>query len=560
MNIETALVPEADYDTPPTQSVVAQRTKVKIAPKYGGEFGPGQILRLEIPSQNWLDPESLAISFTFKTFTTLAKTTQVPAYWNSRTSVPTNNTFCHPCNGIQTIFNRFKLLQASNVIEDIQEYGKLTQFLQLTTAPLPWLKTSGLVLEGLWDPTDQDHRRLARGFGSAVESTLAGVPTDLVLNRTEEDGKQYYIHLNSGLLARAGKYLMTKLLGVLTIELYMETASACLVSSVGLTDAGASSGNLGAPDITYPAPTYEIKNVYLHCQFLVPIDSYDRQVVEMIEQGEGVEIHYDSYSQHTRQTGIAGASNLQFQERAVSVKGGFAVMIYNWDLNDLRTDNIYTDAFISKYRWRLGSQYIPAQDVEVYNGAPEAWAEVQDMNGTWADSLASASVNFQSFSGITFTKSNPILATTAESRRQSDRTELLFGHSLPYLFCVPLNLEKTPGQLSGFNTSATNTDIELQMTFGNEPRYSRFRSLFSWAGNTGTDNAPVALGDNLNPDVMRNYFQSTANTEFSEEMKVPGYMIVKATTGNNDFVRVLFWAHDDMVFKVSGIGSIQILK
>lgn len=539
-DIETSLVPEADFDSPKTQSVIAQRTEVKIAPKYGGEFNPGDIIRLEIPSQNWLDAEMTAVSFQLKLFngpealatTAPTATDQVSKYWNEAVNWPRTNAFLRVGNCVQQIFNRFKLLNASNVVEDIQEYGKLNYLLTMATAPKPWIETTGLILEGIFDPLNHYHLRAVRGFGSAIPAER---------NRAESKGHQYYVHLNSGLLARAGKYLMTKVLGTLTIELYLETPKVCLVSSAGVS-ATTFGQNVTATAPTYPNGTYQVSNVYLHCHFLVPIDSYDRAILEKIEEGDGIEIHYDTYSEHTRQISLDGNGvtvNLQFQERAVSVKGAIAGMINNEDLADIRTDLVFTDNQIEQFQWRLGAQYIPSQQVQCYNGAPEAWAQLQQALGSWGDALASGSITYSNFS--------PLAPSAGSDIALSDSAETFIGNSRPYLFVFGLNLEKTPGQLSGFNTSATNTDIEINIKLGGirPTRYAQISKANSAVGHDIIGGAAAHVDATTVPDVRTLH-------------RMNAIMVEKETAST--YARMFFYAHVDQVFKVQGIGSIQILK
>ena len=68
----------ATFSDQRTQSVVAGRTHVRIAPKYGGTFKSGSIIRLEVPSQDWLDPELCAISMKASLFQ--SNGTPIPPY------------------------------------------------------------------------------------------------------------------------------------------------------------------------------------------------------------------------------------------------------------------------------------------------------------------------------------------------------------------------------------------------------------------------------------------------------------------------------------------------
>lgn len=554
MSVQTEIVPQADFTIPKAQSIIAQRSHVKIAPKYGGPFKPLDTIRLEIPSQNWLDADMTSVSFNVKVLDG-PNGIILPKYWNELEVAPAGGTlgkipetpdrlentaigaFGNPTggrygrvkNGVQSIFNRVKLLQGSNVIEDIQEYNALWKVLAVSSAPVPWRETTGEMLEGYGDMDSYEYKRKIRSRGSTDESYNPNVDT-------YTGGHEYMCQLNLGLLQRAGKYLPLKYTGQFTIELYLESAAECLVGSV--TVAGGNNRNQGINlEVDNPNLSYQVDNVNLHCHFIVPIEEYDRSMLEKIQNGGGIDIHYDTYSTHTRQipySAVGSKSTHSFQERAVSVRGGFAIMRNSSNINDLKNDGALSANNIQDFQWKLGSMYSPSQPVDCRFGGAEALAQLQEALGTWADISSSGSVRSDNFC--------PEVSPAITSKY--DKSELTHETERPYNFIMGLNLEKTLGQLSGFNTSSTNTDVELILNLG-PFQLPKYRYV-----NTADSNDAWHV-----PDVD-GYPLPTAHPTGRTDLPI-GCMSPKAVP---QFARLTFFAHIDSVFKIMGLGSIQVLR
>lgn len=559
MSVQTEIVPQADFSIPKAQSIIAQRSHVKISPKYGGPFRPLDTIRLEIPSQNWLDSENTAVSFNVVIKdgpngavlpkywneqpvahvqgATLGKLDSVPnnayntAIANANIGTPTGGSYGRVKNGVQSIFNRVKLLQGSNVIEDIQEYNSLWKILSVTSAPVEWRETTGEMLEGYGDMRSYEYKKKIRSRGSTIQTFAPQVHTD------STNGHEYYCQLNLGLLQRAGKYLPLKYTGQFTIELYLEEAAECLASSVDHTVGANRDQGPITPTLAYPNLTYVVDNVNLHCHFIVPIEEYDKAMLAKIQEGGGIDIHYDTYSTHTRQipyNAVPSKSTHSFQERAVSVRGGFAVMRNSANISDLKNDGGFSANNIRDFQWKLGSMYSPSQPVECRFGGAEAMVELQEALGTWADIQSTGSIRSDNFCPD----------DTPGSVTKYDVTELLHETERPYNFIMGLNLEKTLGQLSGFNTSSTNTDVELILNLGPFQR-AKYRYI-----DKSGDPAAWQI-----PDVD-GYTTATAHATGRRDLPI-GVMSPKPLA---TFARLTFFAHVDSVFKIMGLGSIQVLR
>jgi hypothetical protein len=540
--LETIPSEALDFTGQKTLGVVASTSHVEIAPKYGGEFKQGDIIRLEIPSQNWFDSEKFRITFRTKTFTDATNNTQVSPYAEQNKlasdkfnqfldskipmdapphmidSVEANgwrnthlggaSTFFK--NGVQHLFNRGKLLQGSNVIEDIQDYGQLTNIMHVVSIPTDHGETI-LKKEGFGNLGDGHHL--------AERKYLA----------TKPNGHQWEVDLLLGLF-KTGKYLPTKYMGQLTIELYLEQNRNCMMSdlvdhhfhvgdsavdgvievhpnqvstaatTVSLSLAqvatasnpqdgwaqlysrpdgtkGSSKGVLRAQ--AHAAPSYQIDQVYAQCHFVTPIDEYDRAALSQIESGK-FEIHFETFRSHNRQiANVSARQTMSIQEKALSVKNVFAVMRNSSSLNSYLHDSPYSKNAIIEYQWKIGNEYFPAQPVDCSEGGAKALTQLQEALGISGDVLGSGQLTHCTYcpeqyvdgddaTMAVYPLATDVAAATGASvldpvflRSRLNAGELKFNAALPNQFILGQSFEKSQGQLSGFNTVESQVDIEL---------------------------------------------------------------------------------------------------
>lgn len=541
--------PEATWINQRTQGIVSSRTHSIVYPKNGGEFTQGQKIRLEIPSQDYWDTSLFTISMNVQlqagvpsaniTSSTIGNNpttfgTPFPGVpvnpWTSQTRTATsaplpfgnlaNGMVTNPTcgieshwlttkNGVQSLFNRVRILQGSMVIADILDYNKLNRLLKLTNLSKEHVRTSDFINEGVYDPEDWDQKKMARNFYAQP------------LNGTNL-GQYWNVRLNTGFL-EIDKYFPTKYTGQITFELYLEDVNSCLISSVvgPFSDgnmpstpivpplAGAATLN-GQPSFdlaaytSYPSPTFVIKDVQAHVHFVVPIQEYDEEMLSTINE-QGLTVMYSTWNQHTRQLSNTGRTVMSFQERSVSVRGGLCVMENNVDLGDIRNEYQFSGNNIVEFQWKLGNLYQPAQPVQCQLGSGLALFELENFMGTVGNMQSSHMIDQRSFltTQIQKTTANTIGAAAGGTptlngtvnRTYESKKEMRMGNSVPCHFIMALNLEKSPGQLSGFNTSATNVDIELRLLLDSQSATSGFAGLMppaigrngtpTWAANQG---------------------------------------------------------------------------
>lgn len=506
--LETVPSIEATYSDQKTFGVVAGRSHVEMAPKYGGDFAPGDIIRLEIPAQAYLDPNEFYIHFRtgiiagaknplldhgVTAYTEENKLPYLPE------SVPVDLTVQFQ-PGIQCIFNRVRLLAGSVVLEDIQDYNVLYRMMLEATTSKQWRETDGFHNEGVYDPEDEYQMR-----------TNYNWHTNFTVNGAPNLGHFYSIRPLLGLFS-AGKYIPLKYMGQLTLELYLEQPGDCLWSSTVVPPGEYADANIqdttakqywpliyppsatpGSTDVypsrevvvlrgsgviqnttgtitssvsprtlpiadqslmqvAYPNATYRVHDVRMHLSFVHPIESYDQSMMRQIEQG-GISIYHATWSTHTRQIPGPDRTTLSFQERALSVKGAFAVMRNSPDIRAIDTDLYFPANGIQSYQWKIGSEYIPAQPVSCVNGGSRALAELRKGLGIYDNQQMLNKITEDSFLPV----DHPHQLDTYDRREHKRMT------SLPCNFIMALDLEKSPGQASGFDSAASSVDIELNL-------------------------------------------------------------------------------------------------
>ena len=587
-SIETVPSPSLDFTGQKTLGVIASTNHVEIAPKYGGKFKAGEIIRLEIPSQNWLDGEKFRVTFRGKTYSDVGNLTEIPLFGKETFTYEDN---ANPAvahtgysqqvkygmfkNGVQHCIHRIKLLQGSRVIEDIQEYGQLAHLLHVATIPEDY-KEEILQKEGFAYTDDFE------GFDERKKQP------------SKPEGHMYELEFYLGLF-RTGKLLPTKYMGQLTLELYLEQNAVCLLSSQSRAATASPPTEVWAvadgETTDYPNLSYEISDVFAQCHFAVPIDEYDRAALAQIEAGS-FEIHYDTFRTHTRQTNAVNRQTISIQEKALSVKNVFTIMRNQVGLNSLIYDTHLARNACTEYQWKIGNEYFPAQPVKVADGGVRALTQLREALGGTSDMLQNGQMthyNYAPTQRISDTEATfPVKLTNAnnfENIYRNDRKiwqEVKNHQSMPNHFIIGQSFEKSQGQLSGFNTVQSQVDIELILQLDNHQLASLAKNT-DFAEDTGKAaagalyeeikfqplKAPVQVlsrsakeiipqvhpvVNNLSQTGQKTYV--TLSSGLSDGM--PYYM--KESTGTNDFTQILAFVQVDATLRMRSLGQMEIIS
>ena len=623
--LDTKPSEEATYSNQREFGIIAGRTHVEISPKYGGDFAPGDIIRLEIPAQAYLDPNEFYIHFRTGIIAGAAGTnahgvasataenqlTKISDTASSGVGEHRDKTVQF-VSGIQSIFNRVRLLAGSIVLEDIQDYNVLYRMLMDSTTSKEWRAGDGAIMEGVYDPENYEQRVANANFHASFS-----------VNGEANQGHFYTVRPLFGLFT-AGKYIPLKYMGQLTIELYLEQPQECLWSTSSIVNAPADgtaraffdavtpvtekpskdmtasftlatkkhlpfcNSTLFDVSTDFPNATYRVHDVRMHVPFVHPIESYDQALMRQIEQGD-ISIHHSSWSTHTRQIPSTSRVTLSFQERALSLKGALACMRNSPDIRQIDSDFVFPANGIQAYQWKIGSEYIPAQEISCKFGANRALIELRKGLGTYGDD--------QMLSYIT--EENFLPHDLPHQLDTFNASEIRRGASQPSSFFMALDLERSKGQQSGFDSAASSVDIELILNLSNhakmvgtndgttpnlfknavagatwQPSKKRLRNSqlskvaqsVATTGATGTyaPNDTIASVHYPLYDRPEGYMQDkNVKYSFTAALPVDGTTygaLTYATSDSGVYSRVYLFAHIDQVLRLSAIGRMEIVR
>lgn len=484
---EQTIVPFNAQFSFPSQANKCVKTTPRIPPKAGGNFVPGNTLRVEFPAQGYVNALNTCLTFDV----TLGMGT-------------TAGDIARFQNNIQSIFTRARIMYGSTPLEDIPGYNIIVRALT------EWTATNQ---NGTMDQTS-----ICEGIGGTVTGTLGdGTANNLSLvnarqariqgidntattgfglvpnNDTQNTGfargctRRYCITFALGLMTQE-KLLPTKwMASQLAIDLTLAQAPACIFMPV----------NTGTP------ATYAISNVNLIPELLEFDSSYDQLFLEGLRNG-GVPLKFSSWHQYTFGTGGSTNVSLQIQEHSRSVKSLFAVQRRSPDsiLSDSGAllfesgDNGASGVAggcVDSYQYRIGGRYFPAAPVQCSsnpgtgqgNGAAEAFIELQKALNCVGDYRLSSSVTSDRWGlpGSLSTNAAGGPTTTAFAGAELDYQTIILKWSAkgsPILlpsstagsgnlgssaFCMATSLETSNGiEISGLNAEEQ-ADISLNIRF-----------------------------------------------------------------------------------------------
>jgi hypothetical protein len=424
----------AQYDFP-TMANKAIKTTPRIPPKNGGEFRPGNVIRLEFPAQGYVNPNNTTLSFDLTLF----------GYTAPQAS------FIRMQNNIQSIFQRGRILYGPTPLEDIINYNVIARMLtEWTTTTGQTVLDQTTISEGLGGTynayTDANagvlsvpiaaganvdlfvnhgtlHTRQAiQGQGTFVRNGitygLGAAPNNKNASQRQPLSGQatcanhYSINFLFGLFSQS-KLIPTKYMASqLAIELTLAPPEECIfVTPFG---SAATSGTLYTAPSSDSDVTYVVSNVNLIPEILEFDTSYDMMFLKGLNEG-GVPIKFASWHSYQASTQGSSTLNIAIQERSRSVKSLYtvvrrAVPKLQWDSGAL----FYTSSGNDKaaqgatgpkntllsYQYRIGGKYFPASPVQCaspsgdYPAGAEPFVELQKALNTLGDYRLSAPVNF----------------------------------------------------------------------------------------------------------------------------------------------------------------------
>lgn len=327
----------------PSQATRSSKTVSKITPREGGIYRPGNIIRIDLPSQGYLNAINSTLAFT------------VRAYLNSGAYADPSTKNWGLQNNVQSMFRRVRILYGSLVLEDIQDYNILVRMLTEVTVGDDYNNKLGRVAEGLgnWRERFRDNR-------SWIKADTAGVPSEY---------RRFNVNLASGLLTSRKLIPLKWMASQLRIEIELAPPHTCFAFQTPT----------GSPS---PAWTYQVEDVAFLAEVIEFDQTYDAAFYKGLQSG-GVPIQFASWRSYPFSS-TGNSSQYVVAERARSIKAAFAVQVSTvlngtsptaaaWEADS----HAFPRGGITEFQWRVGSRYFPAQAVKADGFAAEAYIELQ---------------------------------------------------------------------------------------------------------------------------------------------------------------------------------------
>lgn len=353
---------QAQY-TFPTQATKVNKQIVKLPPKNGATFSPGNIIRIEFPADNYLNVLNSVLSLDITPTGTAAG---VGPYTRLQKQ------------GAHCLFKRLRILYGSLVLEDIQEYSTLVRIFTEAGIQEDYLKSHGGLIDGMWSTAAEGNSQVALATA-----------------------KTYCLNLLSGLLTCKKLIPLKWMAAQLAIEITLAPAAEALISNAT---------NLN----------YSVGNVNFIAEMLEFDSTYDSAFYAGLTNG-GVPLKFASWHYHIANLS-GGTDAIQIHERSRSVKAGYAVTRQNTvatttDANIFfnslsayaTVDGAITeaavgegdDSIIQEFQWRVGGRYYPSQPVACTKGGAEAVVELLKALNVLGDYRTASSLSTTTYAPTT---------------------------------------------------------------------------------------------------------------------------------------------------------------
>jgi hypothetical protein len=414
----------------PSQAALSKKRVFKIPPLNGNEFRPGQIIKLQFPSEGYLDTPNTSLAF------------DVDMIYNN-----TDGDFSYVRfqNNIQSIFKRVRLMYGSTPIEDIPEYNVIVRALSEWTSnsktfdqtsinlgyggvthvgtitnPESGEKKGGAVsrschvrqnyIQGkdftCQDPvittgtvTDYGNNYGAgtvpnAAIGSQQEvDLLSGMNNKLHPNYAKgSPHRRYQVHLMLGMFQQQKLIPLKFMASQLHVEIELENPRSCMYYRPSVTWSSQPAGvsGVGTPGAT---PTYVLKNVCFNAQTFEYGSLYDAQVIKQIVD-TGIPIKFDTWHSYKFSSSGAPYVSLQIPERSKSVKSIYVLQrrepeTFDTDSGacffDTTTGEIDGASTLQEFQFKIGGKYYPEEPIKcstlvggiVPNSGCEAFVELK---------------------------------------------------------------------------------------------------------------------------------------------------------------------------------------
>lgn len=415
----------------PSQAAQSEKRVFKIPPLNGNQFSPGQIIKLQFPSEGYLDPAQTTLAF------------DVELIYDN-----TDGDFSYVRfqNNIQSIFKRVRLMYGSTPLEDIPDYNVIIRALaEWTSSSKTFDQTSinlgygGVTHIGTIkntesgelkggavsrsghvrqqyihgkDFTTQDSvidgagniTNYGNNFGSGTvpnASTGTGQQYDALPGMLDNfhpnyvkgnPVRRYQVHLLLGLFQQQKLIPLKYMASQLHVEIELEQPKACIYYRPSVTWTSQPTGvtGVGTPG---SSPTYSLKNVCMVAQTFEYGSLYDAQFIKQIVD-TGIPIKFCTFNSYRFTHSGAPYLNLNIPERSKSVKTIFALQRRDPETFETDSGASFFDtstgqkdgaATLQEYQFKIGGKFYPEEPVKcstivggtVPNSGCEAFVELK---------------------------------------------------------------------------------------------------------------------------------------------------------------------------------------
>jgi hypothetical protein len=516
---------KATYSNQISQGVVKSRTHIRFPPKYSDSFKAGDTLRIEIPSTGWLDPQTLVFSGQVRilNFTAQSQKLDTPTAPDYR-----GLKACLKNHGVQGLFNRVKLIFGSTVVEDIQEAHNLINLVFNSTSDNSYRRNVHFNSEGVRELHDDtvyssaDPNMRVHDLTQELSAMTGYGPTTYppagVTEYFNGPYRDFTWTLNlCGLLA-AEKYIPLRYMGSLIVELYLAPNPEVIYSLARKWTDGSGVEHI----IHHDKTSYELVNVNAEAEMCTFDESFEKAAMATI-QNEGLKINFQTWNHHARNIRGVASTDLQISERAGSVRGILFAFRNIGDENARYLEPQFHAHRLEEYQVRIGQEMFPSQPIQLRSHGTLAHLELRRFWGQ---------VNTITSTGVIHSQGYYYYDPRDTAVTKAKLPSAISHHmAMPHQFIGAMSFLRSPGQLSGYNSIASNADIEIKLKFisgSTDLEQSQYTQ-------TAQDTQVYIQGDWVNSTNQYPDFTATS-------------------------MRVLCWTYLDCVLNITGIGNVSVSK
>ena len=419
----------------PEEANHAKKSIIKMQPRNQNNFSPtgNNEIRIDLPTDGFLDPKKTLLEFDV----TL-----------TYTPVENDYSIIRFQNGIQSIFEKFRLSYGSTNLEEIEHYNKLVRLITTHTGTgqtggMDQMSIGDGVAGAAWGCTGtygdtsntQVHPGMVNGRQAFIQGislqkpdadatgTPGAVYTDIISknqwasygfggipfgisgegNATTEISvtRRYSVPIMCGMLQQS-RLVPLKFMAQVQAVLNLARPENCIFWQKPFSMAD----GVVTPKVTTSVPEYTVSNISLNCEVLHFDSQYNADFMEGLKTG-GVPIKFASFTHFSLPGTTSSTHTMTISEKARSVKAVFAIQARdggNYEVDNgaaFSTTALEGEGALVSYQYKVGTAFYPAQPVYccqatnegLTNGGSEAYSHLQRAFNMMGDSRLSTTAD-----------------------------------------------------------------------------------------------------------------------------------------------------------------------